>query len=324
MIEIKQISSYIMDSGERLLIGGERKQVLGEEERRFLFTKLEKLFSANRRKEGTLAVNAWISEQLRLFQQGEQSFEELSACIAQRYYDCKRECNRFAPSALVIALAAYEEAHHLVLLDQSYRSGYHCILDDRQQAVYAPTRFLSQTLLKDDFGFTLSLGDHTLHVLEQRSDRGYVLSEHFLQVQPSPSYDEIHRVMEENVRGLSEKYEMDTTQALTRMKQVTKYHVEEQEELSVSDLAEEIFAEVPYAADEFCMRMKQEGIREMLPLEQVKVRRSLAMQRIKTDTGVELAFPVEYMEEGDKLAITHERDGMIEIAVKNVSHIQNR
>ena len=29
-------------------------------------------------------------------------------------------------------------------------------------------------------------------------------------------------------------------------------------------------------------------------------------------------------EEGDKLAITHERDGMIEIAVKNVSHIQNR
>ena len=66
MIEIKQISSYIMDSGERLLIGGERRQVLGEEERRFLFTKLEKLFSANRRKEGTLAVNAWISEQLRL------------------------------------------------------------------------------------------------------------------------------------------------------------------------------------------------------------------------------------------------------------------
>ena len=33
MIEIKQISSYIMDSGERLLIGGERRQVLGEEER---------------------------------------------------------------------------------------------------------------------------------------------------------------------------------------------------------------------------------------------------------------------------------------------------
>ncbi|MFR9254584.1 MAG: hypothetical protein ACLVJ6_03110 [Merdibacter sp.] len=50
MIEIKQISSYIMDSGERLLIGGERRQVL-ERRRRFLFTKLEKLFSANRRKE---------------------------------------------------------------------------------------------------------------------------------------------------------------------------------------------------------------------------------------------------------------------------------
>ena len=324
MIEIKQISSYIMDSGERLLIGGERRQVQGEEERRFLFTKLEKLFSANRRKEGTLAVNAWISEQLRLFQQGEQSFEELSACIAQRYYDCKRECNRFAPSALVIALAAYEEAHHLVLLDQSYRSGYHCILDDRQQAVYAPTRFLSQTLLKDDFGFTLSLGDHTLHVLEQRSDRGYVLSEHFLQVQPSPSYDEIHRVMEENVRGLSEKYEMDPIESLPKVKRLIKEAVSEQEDLQVDEIAETLFHEVPFAADEFVSQMAQKGIRGTVSTQSVKMPKSAAMQKLKTDTNIEITFPVEYMEEPDKFEVIHLDDGTIRIEIRNVSHVQSR
>ncbi|MFR9254585.1 MAG: hypothetical protein ACLVJ6_03115 [Merdibacter sp.] len=59
----------------------------------------------------------------------------------QRYYDCKRECNRFAPSALVIALAAYEEASSGPA-GSELSSNYHCILDDRQQAVYAPTRFL--------------------------------------------------------------------------------------------------------------------------------------------------------------------------------------
>ncbi len=324
MIEIKQISTYQLDTGEGVIIGSERHLPLEEEERRFLTHKLEKLFAANRRKEGTLPAMGWLNEQVYRFQRQEQSFTQLAEEIAQRYYTCKRECNRFAPSALVIAIVAYEQAHYLLLLDHGYRSAFHCTLDDHHHSVYQPTLFLSNTLLKDDFAFTLSMGDHSLYVLEQRGEKGYVMSEHFLQVQPVPSYDEAHQAMEESVRALTEKYEMDTTLALTKMKQVAKEHVEEQEELRMETIAQEVFEEVPFAADEFCARMKQAGIQESVALENVKVRKAMSMQRIKTDTGVEITFPIEYMEESDKLEIVHARDGMMLIAIKNVTHIQNR
>ena len=54
------------------------------------------------------------------------------------------------------------------------------------------------------------------------------------------------------------------------------------------------------------------------------MKKSSGVQRIKTDTDVEIIFPIEYMNEQDKLEIVHENDGTIVIAVKNVSRIKSR
>ena len=323
-MEIKEIATYLMDTGEGLLIGGYRENGIVDEERSFLSTKLEKLFTSSQRKEATLPSHAWILEQLRAYQNQEMSFMQFSEKVGRQYYACKREWNLFMPSSLVIALVSFEQAHYLLLCDQSYKSSFQCSLDDHQQAVCTPQKILSNTLLKSDFGFTISLGDHAVHIYEQKQKKGYVLSENFLEADLLPSYAEVQKVMDESVRGLSEKYEMDITQALTKMKQLTKDHVQEQEELLVEEVAEEVFHEVPYAADEFCALMKQHGIRDTIPLESVKIRKSLSMQQIKTDTGVEITFPVEYMNESDKLEIKHESGGTILISIKNVTHIQNR
>ena len=324
MIEIKEISTYMMDSGEGLLVGGYREKGVIDDEREFYCKKLEKLFLTNMRKEGTLMSSAWISEQLSSYQQQQISFKQLSEVISQRYFSVKREWNVFAPTSLIIALVAYENVHYFVMLDQGYKSSFRCAIDDQQQAVCGVQRVLSNTLLKSDFGFTIALGNHELQVFEQKQKRGYVMSEQFLETHLMPSYAEVHQVMEESVRRLSEKYEMNTTEALTTMKRMTKEHVEEQESLLIDEVAEEIFHEVPYAAEEFCQEMKQSGVREEVPLDMVKVRKSLSTQRIKTDTGIEIVFPVEYMNENDKLEIKHEASGTILISIKNVTHIQNR
>lgn len=48
------------------------------------------------------------------------------------------------------------------------------------------------------------------------------------------------------------------------------------------------------------------------------------MQRLKTDTNVEIIFPVEYMEEPDKFRLIHLDDGTIRIEIRNVSHVRSR
>lgn len=324
MIEIKEISTYMLDSGEGLLVGGYREKGVSDTERDFLCKKIEKLFSTNQRKEGILFSTAWIMGQLQSYQQQSVSFSQFAENIAQKYYKCKREWNLFAASSLIIALVAYEQVHYLVMVDQGYKNSFCCIIDDQQQAVCGAQAILSNTLLKNDFGFTISMGDHSLQVFEQKQKNGYVMSEHFLQATVSPSYAEVQQAMEENVRILSEKYEMNTTQALTTMKRITKEHVEEQEELLVEEMAEEIFHEVPYAAEAFCAQMQENGVRETIPLEGVIIRKKMSTQSIKTDTGIEITFPVEYMDETDKLEIVHQPSGTIEITIKNVTHLQNR
>ena len=48
------------------------------------------------------------------------------------------------------------------------------------------------------------------------------------------------------------------------------------------------------------------------------------MQKLKTDTNIEITFPVEYMEEPDKFEVIHLDDGTIRIEIRNVSHVQSR
>ena len=56
----------------------------------------------------------------------------------------------------------------------------------------------------------------------------------------------------------------------------------------------------------------------------VKMPKAAQMQRLKTDTNVEIIFTVEYMEEPDKLRLIHLDDGTIRIEIRNVSHVRSR
>ena len=70
--------------------------------------------------------------------------------------------------------------------------------------------------------------------------------------------------------------------------------------------------------------MAQKGIRGTVSTQSVKMPKSAAMQKLKTDTNIEITFPVEYMEEPDKFEVIHLDDGTIRIEIRNVSHVQSR
>ena len=63
--------------------------------------------------------------------------------------------------------------------------------------------------------------------------------------------------------------------------------------------------------------------------EEVHVRRAAARRltkthRIRTDTGIDIAFPSEYSSGNDYIAFDREEDGSLTITIRNVKHIENR
>ena len=325
-MEIDHIAVFLLDTKEKLFAAGERESILEGDSKAFIECKLEKLFSANQRKAANLSHDHWLISCMHQYQQNMTDFLTAARLIAKRYYESKIEFGVFDASSLAIAEVLYNERRFFVLLDQGYRQAFSCYMQDDEEAVYQQQRFLSGSLLKGDFGFTLELSDSSFHIIEQKKSKENedLLSLHFLQVQAAPSYDEVHKEMEKTVVDLSEKYEMDAVEALNKVKQMTRDRIEEQEEIHIDEIAESVFEEVPFAADEFCSRMKEKGLDQAVSTEKVKMKKSSGVQRIKTDTDVEIIFPIEYMTEQDKLEIVHENDGTIVIAVKNVSRIKSR
>ena len=221
-----------------------------------------------------------------------------------------------------------EERRYLCVLDQGYRKAVSCYLKTENENEFLQQQVLSSSLLKQDFAFTVELSDLSLHIIEEQrtlhGERMYVLSKHFLDASAKASYRESSKEIERVTKALSEKYEMDPIEAVPKVKRMMKEAISEQEDIQIDEIAETVFREVPFAADEFISQMAQKGISGKVSTAAVKMPKAAQMQRLKTDTNVEIIFPVEYMEEPDKFRLIHLDDGTIRIEIRNVSHVRSR
>lgn len=59
-------------------------------------------------------------------------------------------------------------------------------------------------------------------------------------------------------------------------------------------------------------------------VEKAVAKRVAKSHKIRTDTGIELTFPVEYGENPEFIEFFSTPDGRIEIALKNIGSIENR
>ena len=61
-----------------------------------------------------------------------------------------------------------------------------------------------------------------------------------------------------------------------------------------------------------------------LSVENPKVVKSIRSHKIKTDTGIEIKIPTEYLENSRYVEFINNPDGTISIALKNIGKIVNR
>lgn len=328
-MQIEHITTHLLDPSQKLFLPGTAETDLSASSAyAFVSTKLLKLFSADQRHAGAFLPASRLAQKLTLYRDHQMDFSELSILIAQNLYEAKVSCGILEATALIIAQFVHEGRRYLCALDQGYRKAMSCYIKSDNENEFLEQQVLSPTLLKHDFAFTVELSDLSLHIIEEKrtiaDEPVYALATHFLEAQAEASYRESSKEIERLTRTLSEKYEMDPIESLPKVKRLIKEAVSEQENLQVDEIAETLFHEVPFAADEFVSQMAQKGIRGTVSTQSVKMPKSAAMQKLKTDTNIEITFPVEYMEEPDKFEVIHLDDGTIRIEIRNVSHVQSR
>ena len=70
--------------------------------------------------------------------------------------------------------------------------------------------------------------------------------------------------------------------------------------------------------------LAEEDLLEPLPVSRTYATKVGKQHKIKTDTGIELSFPVEYMNDREFIEISTNENGTLRIELKNISKITNK
>ena len=121
--------------------------------------------------------------------------------------------------------------------------------------------------------------------------------------------------------AVSEKYDLDEVEIVPKMKSMLVDSASMQQSLSVDDVAQVLFSS-PLAQADFKEEIKKQGIPEKIEMEYVKPAEKV--QKIKTDKGIEIIIPVDYMNSKEYVEFRNHPDGTISIQLKNITHITSK
>lgn len=112
--------------------------------------------------------------------------------------------------------------------------------------------------------------------------------------------------------------------AVSRAKSCIIESAEQNRPFSPADMGEEIFGENDVMKKAFCQRAMEADLPAKITVENAKIIKEIHSHKIKTDTGIEIRIPVEYLENNRYVEFINQPDGTISIALKNIGKILNR
>lgn len=89
-------------------------------------------------------------------------------------------------------------------------------------------------------------------------------------------------------------------------------------------MCEEVFRDNEVMKKTFRQKAAEADIPAKIEVENPKVVKSIRSHKIKTDTGIEIKIPTEYLENNRYVEFTNHADGTISIQLKNIGKIVNR
>jgi hypothetical protein len=187
---------------------------------------------------------------------------------------------------------------------------------------------LSSSLVKADKAFLVELSDYALHCVESKveieAEKVNFFADIILESTTSPSYKEAVSSLAKITEEISDKYDLDQMEVVPKMKSIIKENIEQQTPIEIEEVAELLFAEKPLARDDFREELRKQGVEKPIEVEYVKPARSDKVQKIKTDKGIEIIIPVDYMNSREFVEFKNQPDGTISIQLKNITRITSK
>lgn len=268
-----------------------------------------------------------------MLKDNEDDFLPITADIADKFFSFMQK-NPDVPSAdLVCCIAEIDGAAWLGLLKLNYKTGFtHWVNNYEEGCINTIIRhqsLLPQEGQKLDECALINLGDQRIKIIEKQyeidGEKEYYLSGRLLRCSCELSDNAKLKIIDKVTKNMNKKYFDEDFEKAVKLKKAVSESFEESAVIQIDHIANKVFEKNLEVRREYVEEIAKAGIVEKeIPIPDKIIEKKFRTHKIKTDTGIEIDFPLEYTDNNDRIEFINNPDGTLSIVIKNVTKITNR
>lgn len=332
-ITVTRAILHILDFNAGIALLSERELDLGNGSILAYLTKhLEKVSGDPGGQAGAFHDGSEFRDLLLAYSHGGTDFIAFSAAVAQRFFAAFSRSELPDPADLLVCEAALDGSRVLALLKCANKIGFTHQVENTGGKIgntiinhYAilpgPAQKLDEYALIGLDTLSVKFGDKK-RVVE--GEEAFLIPERILQCSSSVSPRSAIRLVNAIAGKVSENHGRSSAAAITKAKSLMVESAETSDYLDPVELGRQVFGDSRLLQEEYLREVQDAGLADAVKVDKAFVEKKGKSHRIKTDTGIEVVFPVDYFENKHYMEFINNPDGTISIQLKNIGKIVNK
>ena len=333
-IHINTAVLHILDTSVNFPVLSDKEIELSGELAEFLEKHISKTFDdTNLKKAQFIGEANTVRDMCNALKEDSGCFMEATRAIAAMTFDFMLKNIDIAPGDLICCHFLAGNESYLGLLKLNYKTGFtHYVSQMEEGAVNSIIRH--RTLLpsdgqKVDEAVLISLETGEIKLIEKAYEingtKEFYLSSYLINCTTDLSDNQKLKIIDKVTQKISKKYYDEDFDKVAKLKKVVSEGLEEKNEIRVDEIAQEVFETNLAVREEYIQEIQKAGLtEEAITVPEKLAEKKFKTHKIKTDTGIEINFPLRYYDNREMIEFANNPDGSISIIIKNVGKIINK
>lgn len=331
-IYLRKAVLHVLDSSMGMPVISCAELDLDGEARDFIEKHISKVLGDNNLKEAVFEEDGnKMHSMLQLLAGDYGHFLKVSAEAADLLFGIMVKNVDIPPADLICCLFECESRMHYGILKLNYKSGYTHYAEQTEEgnvnAVIRHRTLLPLESQKLDECALISMDGLNIKLLEKayeiNGEKQFYFSGLFLNCTTRLSDNEKVKIIEKAAKKINKKFFDEDFDKAAQLKKAVSETIGETNAIQVDTIAGEVY-ENNEIRNEYFSEIQKAGLTEkIIPVPDKIAEKKFRTHKIRTDTGIEINFPLSCYNDADKIEFFNNPDGTISIVIKNVNKIIN-
>ena len=269
----------------------------------------------------------------KLLNDNEDDFLSITADAANKLFVLLQKHVDIPSADLVCCLLDINGARHLGVIKLNYKAGFtHWVHNSNGGSINTIIRhktLLPQEGQKLEECALINLSDFGIKLLEKQyeinGEKEFYLAKYYLQCSCQLSNNAKLKILDKVTKSINKKYFDEDFEKAIKVKKAVSENFEETSSIQIDRIADQVFDKDISIRHEYVDEIEKAGLNEKeITIPDRLIEKKFKTHKIKTDTGIEIDFPLEYAGNRDKIEFVNNSDGTISIIIRNIGRITNR